>query len=271
MCPTGVRPRVRSQLTAPLRRDSARRLEGPLAHPLVAMVGEHAERVPAGRMRAGPPYERGGRAAASRSGCGSGVPYSGGTTQRRRESREGEVRRAEALARTGTGGRRPAARRRSRTPATPPPRPRTSIPGRISSTAADEPAGQRPPPAHQASSHAGTPWLLKPSASSRWASMWTYIRRRPLGPSPSSKRRQSRRRPGAHRLRGKQAILGRRARVHPHEDLGGLADRALRRHQHRHRLPAPGAAGRQTVDPLHVALLAILSPARSSAHRAFSQ
>ena len=39
------------------------------------------------------------------------------------------------------------------------------------------------------SSQRGTPTLLNRSANSGRASMWTYISRRPFGPSSSSKRR----------------------------------------------------------------------------------
>ncbi len=68
----------------------------------------------------------------------------------------------------------------------------TSTPGRISSTCPTMRCASGHPRRIARSSHGGTPWLLKRSASSRAGNMWTYISRRPFGPSTSSKRRHRR-------------------------------------------------------------------------------
>ena len=59
------------------------------------------------------------------------------------------------------------------------------------------------------------------------------------------------------RLSGEEPVLRGRALVDPHEDLLRLAEHALRGHQNRDRGSAARAPGRDSVDGLDVALLAV--------------
>ena len=59
------------------------------------------------------------------------------------------------------------------------------------------------------------------------------------------------------RLRGKQPLLGWRAGIDPGQDVCGVGEHSLGRHQHGNRAPAAGAPRGDPVDALDVALLAI--------------
>jgi len=84
-----------------------------------------------------------------------------------------------------------------------------------------------------------------------------YMRRRPFGPSSSSKRRQRRSTSWRAPDSAGQPVLGWRALVDPGEDLLRLAEHAVGRHQHGNRDPAARPPRGELMDALDMALLAI--------------
>ena len=196
----------------------------------------------------------------STSGWGSGTPYTGGTTTDGRQRREGEVGGGEALAAEVRATVGEQLRDEVELAPDRRPRPRPRPPGGCRARA-QEAHGERPAEPQRAilpSRHA----LVVEAQHEVGLGEHLDVheppapRPEPLVEAPAEPLDLG----TLGRLGGEEPSLRRRTPVDPAQDLLRLAERALRRDQHRSRSPAARPARRDPVDALDVALLAVRDP-----------